>query len=108
MINNVPLPNLLNTSGTKTWNNPWLLDTMNMWSFGDYKDRTSLALLCACFGIPSPKDDIAGKDVARVYFYEKDLDRIRIYCEKDVLTLARIFRKFACLSGIEDGQVSFL
>ena len=108
MIHGIELPNLLNTSGTKAWNNPWLLDTMNMWSFGDYKDRTSLALLAACFGIPSPKDDINGKDVARVYYYEKDIDRIRIYCEKDVLSLARIFRKFSGHGPIEDSDVAYL
>ena len=108
MIHGVELPNLLNTSGTKSWNNPWLLDTMQMWSFGDYKDRTSLALLSACFGIPTSKDDISGKDVAKVYYYDKDVDRIRIYCEKDVVGLARIFRRFAGLGPLEDSELAYL
>lgn len=108
MINGIELPNLLNTSGTKSWNNPWLIDTMQMWSFGDFKDRTSLALLSACFGIPSSKDDISGKDVAKVYYYDKDLNRIRIYCEKDVINLARIFRRFSSLPPFADEDIIIL
>jgi DNA polymerase elongation subunit (family B) len=35
-------------------------------------------------GIDSPKDDISGKDVGRVYWVENDLEKIKTYCEKDV------------------------
>jgi hypothetical protein len=44
-------------------------------------------------GIPSPKDDIDGSQVAQVYYEEKDLDRIARYCERDVLTVAQVFLK---------------
>ena len=43
------------------------------------------------FKIPTPKDDISGADVARVYYEENDLDRIRVYCEKDVVALIQLF-----------------
>ena len=45
------------------------------------------------FGVPTPKDDIDGYMVAEIYYQEKDLQRIVEYCEKDVLTLANVFRK---------------
>jgi len=45
------------------------------------------------FGVPTPKDDIDGSMVAEIYYQEKDLQRIVEYCEKDVLTLANVFRK---------------
>ena len=45
------------------------------------------------FGVPTPKDDIDGSMVAEIYYKEKDLQRIVEYCEKDVLTLANVFRK---------------
>lgn len=108
MINGIRLPNLLNVSGTKSWNNRWLIDTMELWKFGDYKEKTSLALLAACFGIESPKDDISGKDVARVYYQDNDLERIMNYCKKDVTTLAKLFVRFAGLAPVPETEVIYL
>ena len=44
-------------------------------------------------GIPSPKDDIDGSQVASVFYQEKNLERIITYCEKDVVTVAQVFLK---------------
>ena len=93
IINELPLPNILDSAGKKPWEISHL-DTMELWKFGDYKNYTSLALLSAIFNIPTPKDDINGSDVARVYWEEKNLQRIAIYCQKDVLTIAQIFLKY--------------
>lgn len=93
IINEIELPNALNMQGKKPWEIPHL-DTMELWKFGDYKHYTSLNLLAAVLGIPTPKDDIDGSQVASVYYEEHDLERIKTYCEKDVLTVAQIFRKF--------------
>lgn len=76
----------------KPWEIPHL-DTMELWKFGDYKTFVSLELLAHLFGIPTPKDDIDGSMVAEIYWKEKDLERIVRYCEKDVLTLANVFRR---------------
>ena len=81
---------ILDTAGKKPWEITHL-DTMELWKFGDFKAYTSLALLCHVFNIPTPKDDISGADVARVYFEEKDLERIKVYCEKDVVALIQLF-----------------
>lgn len=64
---------------------------MKLWKFGDYKHFTSLKLLTKVLGVPSPKDDIDGSEVARVFYEEKDIDRIITYCEKDVIAVAQIF-----------------
>lgn len=93
LINQIEIPSILNLQGKKPWEIQHL-DTMELWKFGDYKHYTSLNLLAAVLGIPTPKDDIDGSQVASVYYEEKDLERIKIYCEKDVLTVAQIFRKF--------------
>jgi hypothetical protein len=45
------------------------------------------------FDIPTPKDDISGADVARVYYEDGDLERIKVYCEKDVVALIQLFLK---------------
>ena len=85
------IPPMLDVAGHKPWDLPHLLDTMELWKFGDNKGHITLALLAGVFGIPSPKDDINGADVGHTYWVEKDLARIVAYCEKDILTTARIF-----------------
>jgi uncharacterized protein YprB with RNaseH-like and TPR domain len=89
----IPLPDVLDTSGKKPWEVNHL-DTMELWKFGDYKSYTSLLLLATILGIPTPKDDIDGSMVWEVYWKEKNLKRIVIYCQKDVLTVAQILRRF--------------
>ncbi|CAN5894200.1 3'-5' exonuclease [soil metagenome] len=93
MIHGIKIPALLNTSGKKPWEVTHL-DTMEMWKFGDFKNHTSLNLLAALFGVPTPKDDIDGSMVHKVYYEEKNLERIVTYCQKDVLTVAQLLRKF--------------
>jgi len=93
VVNGLKLPSPLNIAGKKPWEIQHL-DTMELWKFGDYKNFTSLSLLTHIFGIPTPKDDISGADVARVYYEENDLKRIVVYCEKDVAALINLFLKF--------------
>ncbi|MCQ4035690.1 3'-5' exonuclease [Kaistella montana] len=92
LINGMQPPKPFQMFGKKPWEIPHL-DTMELWKFGDYKSYVSLELLAHVFGIPTPKDDIDGSMVASIYYIEKDLFRIVQYCEKDVLTLANIFRR---------------
>ena len=68
-------------------------DTMEMRSFGDRKNFTSLALLCELFGIETPKDDIDGSQVSEVYRKENNLTRIVQYCKKDVIATAQVYHK---------------
>ncbi len=92
LINGMQPPIPFQMFGKKPWEIPHI-DTMELWKFGDYKSYVSLELLANVFGIPTPKDDIDGSMVASMYYIEKDLFRIVQYCEKDVLTLANIFRR---------------
>lgn len=89
VIHNIIVPNKLNIMGKKPWEVPHL-DTMELWKFGDYKHFTSLKLLTKILGISSPKDDIDGSEVAKVYYVDKDIDRIIKYCEKDVVAVAQV------------------
>ncbi len=93
LINELKLPKLLNNAGKKPWeiNN---IDTLELWKFGDYKHYTSLELLTHIFNIPTPKDDIDGSQVAKIFYEEDDLDRIINYCEKDVVAMMQLFRKY--------------
>lgn len=90
LVNRIPLPRILDIGGLKPWE-VGHLDTMNMWSFGDRKAYTSLALLTHILGIPTPKDDITGADVARVFYAENGLERIATYCRKDVVATVQLY-----------------
>lgn len=95
LVNYLPLPGILDISGAKPWEiKDQLIDTLQLWKFGDYKHYTSLSLLCELFNIPSPKDDIDGSQVAQIYWEEKDISRIVRYCEKDTLAVANLLLKY--------------
>ena len=90
LIHKIKLPSILDVSGKKPWETS-ILDTMDMWRFGDYKQYTSLDLLATLFGIDSPKEDIDGSKVNDCYWKEQALERIKTYCEKDVLTVVQLY-----------------
>ena len=92
LINGIQPPVIFQMFGKKPWEIPHL-DTLELWKFGDWKSFASLELLAHIFGVPTPKDDIDGSQVASVYYQDKDLLRIVKYCEKDVLTLCNVFRR---------------
>src|SRR5690554_6593918 len=104
IIHGLPIPVKLNLFGKKPWEIPHL-DTMELWKFGDYKHYTSLKLLANILNIPSPKDDIDGSQVGHVYYVEKDIDRIIIYCEKDVITVAQIMLRLSREDILDESEI---
>lgn len=107
VVHGIRLPKLLNIAGLKPWE-VGHLDTMNLWSFGDRKAYTSLALLTHILGIPTPKDDISGADVARVYYEDKDLERIATYCKKDVVATAQLYLRLTGKGLVPDEQITLV
>ncbi|HHG83911.1 MAG TPA: 3'-5' exonuclease [Bacteroidetes bacterium] len=106
LINGLPLPGALAAiQNSKPWEIR-MIDTMILWKFGDYKNYTSLDLICAVLGVPSPKDDINGSEVGRVFWEEKDYARIARYCEKDVLATAQVLLRMSREPLIEDKDVT--
>lgn len=101
IIHGMCLPHCMNFQGKKPWEvKDRLADTMQIWAFGDYKSYTKLSLLAEVLGIPTPKDDISGEDVTRVYWQEKDLPRIIKYCQKDVETTAKVYMRLMCYDEV--------
>ena len=107
LINGMSIPACMNFQNKKPWETN-ILDTLHMWRFGDYKNYTSLDLLAAAMGVPSPKDDIDGSMVGHVFWKEKDLKRIAIYCQKDVVTVANIILKFKALPLLREDEIEFV
>ena len=104
VIHQLSLPQPLQLHGFKPWEVP-MLDTLHLWRFGDYKNYTSLKLLTAILGIPTPKDDIDGSMVAQVYWQEHDLPRIATYCQKDVAAVAQLVLRFKGVPLLKEEEV---
>ena len=107
VINNVPIPGPLDNSAKKPWEVQHL-DTMELWKFGDYKNYTSLSLLATILGIPTPKDDIDGSMVGKVYWIDNDLERITKYCQRDTITVARLICRYKGVHWPGDDEIVFV
>lgn len=116
MIHGIQIPNVINTAGKKPWEMQ-TEDTMEMWACGQWKYKTSLDLIAYSFGLPSPKQEISGEDVGRIYWEmfdqmkgdelpfeaeEKAVKTIGTYCQGDVVTLARIYQKMKNLEPFKE------
>lgn len=104
LVAGIKIPRLLDNAGKKPWEVRHL-DTMELWKFGDYKSYTSLNLLACIFGIPSPKDDMDGSMMYKVYWEDNDRERIVLYNQKDVVPLAQVFLKFKRESLIQENNI---
>ncbi len=104
IINKIDIPFKLDLFGKKPWEVPHL-DTLELWKFGDYKTYTSLKLMAHVLGIPSPKDDIDGSEVCKVFYEEKDIERIVVYCEKDTVTVAQILLRLRNEDILLDSEI---
>jgi 3'-5' exonuclease len=107
LVNGLAIPVYLDFQNMKPWETN-TIDTFQYWRFGDYKNYTSLKLLAAALGVPSPKDDIDGSMVAEVYWKEKNIERIANYCQKDVVTTANIILRFKNMELLTDDAIIFV
>ncbi len=93
LINQVEPDELLDTAHLKPWE-VTTIDTKDLWKGTSFRP-SSLINIAVALGIPSPKDDISGADVGELYWSDdkNKIERISIYCEKDVLTTANVVRR---------------
>jgi len=106
IVNGVAFPKNFQLQGKKPWEVKHL-DTMEMWRFGDIKNFTSLNLLAHIFNIPSPKDDMDGSMVSKVYHEDDNIEKIKKYCLKDVVTLARVYQKYTNQTMLTEKDIVF-
>lgn len=107
VIHKISLPLKLNLFGKKPWEVPHL-DTLELWKFGDFKHYTSLKLLTSVLGIPSPKDDIDGSEIFRVYYEEKNVERIVTYCQKDTIAVAQVILRLRGEIVLEADEIDYI
>ncbi len=104
LINGLKLPDMLDVSSKKPWQTPYL-DTLELWKFGDRKHYSKLDLLAHVFDLPTSKDDIDGSQVFDIFYVQKDLDRIAVYCEKDVILTCQLYLKMNSLPILNENQI---
>ncbi len=114
-INKIEVPKILNTIGVKPYELS-LEDTMEMWSGSQWKHKASLPLLCELLGFETPKDEMDGSMVGKVYWdimrHELPFDHdeaimtsIGKYCPKDIVALVNIYCRLKGYDGILPNQV---
>lgn len=101
IINGIAPHDNLDVSGLK----PWEIEDIDLaleWKGASF-ERASLINVATALGLPSPKDDISGADVGKVYWNEgrEGLDRISKYCRKDVVTTINLFKKMRLEEPLE-------
>lgn len=107
LINEIEIPTALQIRGKKPWEINHL-DTMEMWKFGDRRNYSSLDLLAALFGIDSSKRNIDGSMVNKVYYKDKNIDEIEVYCKQDVCVTANLLLKLNLLPAIPEKNITFV
>jgi hypothetical protein len=93
IINNILPPKIFPTYDTKPWEVK-AIDTRDVWQYGQYASISTLDLMCGVMGVESSKsDEMDGSRVHEVFYKEKNIDKINIYCEKDVKVLYEVVKK---------------
>jgi uncharacterized protein YprB with RNaseH-like and TPR domain len=101
LINGISPDDKVDSSGLKPWEVDEI-DLAQLWK-GTSFARASLINITTAFGLPSPKDDITGADVGKVYWSGKEgaLKRISKYCRKDVVSTINVFKKMRLEEPLE-------
>ena len=91
-INGLKTPKMFPTHETKPWEIR-VVDTKEVWQFGNNWSLSSLDLVCSALDIDSPKNgDVKGDSVTTGYWEGKH-EEIKEYCERDVKALVDIINK---------------
>jgi len=105
LMNGKSLPKGLQIQNLKPWDMPFI-DTSELWSFGAWQESfASLELLATSLSLETPKSDIKGEEVGKIFWQDRDIDRITEYCQRDVLAVAQSILKLSNLDIVENYQL---
>jgi DNA polymerase elongation subunit (family B) len=107
LIQEFKIPEILDFQNKKPWE-VQMVDTLQLWKFGDYKHYVSLDTLTTIFNVPSPKEDIDGSQVGQVYWKEDNLEKIVTYCQRDVEAVAQLFLKLNQKELLSPSQIQII
>jgi hypothetical protein len=106
IINNLQIPNCLDTTALKPWEGMNLC-TNDLWKCGGTGAGSSLQALCNVLEIPISKVDLVGDEVGSAYF-RGEHERIGRYCSYDSVATFNVFRKFKQEDIFEFDQVQYI
>ena len=86
------IPKILQTFNVKPWEMN-IVDLADVWKSNGTLESVSFDEMLYTLGIESPKSVIAGKDVHKCFWVEKDLNKIKTYCEADVMSCVKAAKK---------------
>jgi DNA polymerase elongation subunit (family B) len=93
LINGVKPSSLLPTYDTKPWEMK-VIDTKEIWQYGQFGAISSLELMCISLGVESSKNmEVTGNKVHNTFWNENKYGEIQEYCEKDVEVLINVVKK---------------
>lgn len=92
VINDLPIPAILDTAHLKPWETKNLCTNQDVWKMGGTGPGASLQSLCTALNIPISKVDLVGDEVGEAYF-NGELNRIACYCSLDTIATFNIVRK---------------
>ena len=104
IINQIELPQYLCLHNAKPWEVN-MLDTLQYWRFGDFKNYITLDLLASVLGVPTSKTDMDGSMVQEVYYKDNDLPRIVEYCQRDVVVVANVLLRFNNMPMLKEENI---
>ena len=88
--NGLKIPAILSTYNKKPWEVN-ICDLQEIWKQNGF-NSCKFNSACVFLGIESPKDDIDGSMVHEA-FWNGEIERIKTYCEKDVISLDKMYNK---------------
>jgi len=90
MMHGIEIPDIIDTNEKKPWEVS-TFDLKQLWRGFSTFDCTFEEATYA-MNVPSPKDDIDGSQVHSEY-WKGNIDRIKSYCEKDVIAMIQLAQK---------------
>lgn len=94
IVHSIPIIQSFHLHKQKPWEN-CLIDTQEIWKFGNWAGASRLGLITEILNIPTPKDIMAGYEVNRLYWNGGNNENIKDYCEKDIQATASVLLKFS-------------
>ena len=91
-INGMKPPKLFPTHDSKPWDLR-VVDTKEVWQFGNNWSLGSLDLICSVLDVDSPKNGDVKGDTVTTNYWEGNHEEIKEYCERDVKALVDIITK---------------
>lgn len=109
-VHQMPIPELLYSPLRKPWEMP-LLDTMEMWRFGDRRSYVPLALLAELLGVPQMPEDTLEHDKVSAFYYqnpEENLPKIADLARHDVVLVAQVYLALTGLPAVHPDNIFYV